>query len=356
MAEKKKTPQPHPTEALERIKAKFKDHLQQKRERRKKEQAEAQEATKRQHQAELKRILNGTTYEKVLAVFRDLDISRTSAPTIFTDEEMAQIRATINGTKQAQEANRYVSFYNAITQIYQTLGMHQAGYRKYAAELTALIKTYEGYLAAARVWSNLFTDGTIGISNADSVSFEFGEGTDGRLWADRKIGSGWGTLTIHRNGDWEVDIEGYTESGEPRLYERMVKQAAVTEAQLSLFKSYVEAVEDIICNTEAPVWALIPLPMEQLLEYPDYIPEQNQKAMERYFRFPLNQHRRESGQEPTQEEEKWALYPDINEVETTEINDSDAKALVNVILDRWQLDSNTLQKICAEAKKGTRKR
>ena len=353
-------PTPHFAEALEHlewIKAKFKENLQKSRERKEREQAEAQEATKRKHQEEFKRVLNGTTFQKVQALLNDLDYSKDTKKTpIFSPKETAQIRASIDDTAQAGEANRYVNFYNAIIQIYQTLALYREQYRKEAGKLTALIKTYEGYLATAKALSNAFKDGVLVSEEGTTIYFEFGEGEDGKLCADKKEGSGWGTLTTTSKGDWEVDIEGYTKSGEPRLYQRMLYQADTTEAYLSRFKSYIEAVEDIfLYSIEAPVWSIIPLTMEELLEYPDYIPEQNQEAMRRYFRFPLNQRRRETGQEPSPEEEKWAIYPDINEVETTEKYNKEAKTFLSVILDRWELDSKTLKKICAEAIMGSKK-
>ena len=76
--------------------------------------------------------------------------------------------------------------------------------------------------------------------------------------------------------------------------------------------------------------------VEELLEYPDYIPEQDEEEKEKYFRYNLNK-KKEQGEPITPDMEKWALYPDYNDVEEPELTIKVANNTLNKFLGQWNV-------------------
>lgn len=343
-AEGQSAHRPHLAEAQEHVKwieAQFKKGLKERREQRDREAEEARRKAEAladgETDPEFKKLLKASTIRKVVAYFHELDYRNSYRLRSYTDGQIKKLIASIPKSESAITFS-YQCFYNALRQYSMILSGIKLAYVAEAQKLTRLIDLYESYLADAKVWGDCVKDGSMGVGAG--ISFEFGQGEDGRLWADRRAGSGWGTLYLYPDGSTKVDIDG-----EGRLYSRMEEQSESTAQKLSAYKGYIEALSDFLYSSDTPTWELIPASIDMLLEYPDSIEEQGQEAKGRYFRYRLHQ-RREKGEAITPEEEKWALYPDYNEVETDEATYQYAKAILSTTLKLWDIDANKIKAMC----------
>lgn len=338
-----KEPKHHFAEAQEHLKwiqDRLKKGLEKSRDQRNKEEDEckerANEMANKEKDQKFAALLKASTFEKMVTYLHDFDLKGMFGEGIYSNEQIRKLLSTIPRS-QKPEAFIYQSFYNALLQYSKIMESYKYDYQKEAEKLTGLINLYETYETDAKIWSKSVKDGSVNVLS--TLTFEYGEGRDGKLWADRKAGTGWGTIYLYPDGTTKVDIDG---AG--RLYERMKKQAEKTEQTLSIYKGFVEALSGLVYETEIPLWSLLPTSLENTLEYPDAIPEQQHDEKAKYFRFRLKESK-ENGETITPEDEKWALYPDYNEVEMNDTAYSRAKSLIDKILSQWKLDRKKIKEI-----------
>lgn len=357
MDEKKKEPQPHTAEALEHLEytsKQIKEGLSRKRKERKaKEQANRDideylaERIKKDAGQNLNTDIDeqqkpnfsplfrdddeiidkGSLWEAVYLYIGNIDFNQSYGQRTLTKEQEKRItQRVLSSEKNRREASLYVNTYNAFLQYGKVLSVYRAEYQREAAKLTGLIDLMENLQAGKQALLNFFK-----LITSSPKCNTIGQGID-RL--DERIYRLSDKVTISITTDGELDI---SQEEEETLLERIKEQSERTEEALRHLKDYIEPLSDYIySDDEPPLWPLLPIRMENILEYPDFIPEQQEPHYEKYFRFRLRQ-RREKGETITPEEEAIAYYPDYNKLEENKEEVEQAKSQILQIFKLWEV-------------------
>jgi hypothetical protein len=234
----------------------------------------------------------------------------------YTKEEIEKIMKSVTSKKDRDEADIYIYSYNALLLYGKILLSVKEKYKAEAARLTSLISILQSYENMTQTLEAAHIDGLIN-TDGDKPSI---------------LSLQYGSLKIDKNGKVSLDIDG-----KGNLYSMLQEESKEVKAKLSYLKSFVETVSDFaICYKGFCMYYLLPLFLEQILDYPDYIPEQNDKSKERFFQFRLKQ-RKEKGEIITDEERKWIFYPDYNEIRRDKDGDRSALTTLKDCFKLWNL-------------------
>lgn len=266
-------------------------------------------------------INNGTVYQKAVIYLNNIDGKRTYHFPALTEEQNERLKADLYSEDNFSDAIVYTRTYNAFIQFGKWMELAQMTYEKEATRLLGLIDMWEGLMGYFLHWKQKWPTLLATVPDGHKPPFyglpnwERYHGAQIFLEAD-------GRVTLDE-GDFREEIRLQTER---------------TAKALSVLKGYIEPLWNYITDEGEPtLWSILPLALERLMEYPDYIPEQNDPEKERYFRFRLRQ-RRERGETITEEDEAMAIIPDYNEQPTDLATEAYAKQLLTDTFYIWEVE------------------
>lgn len=272
-------------------------------------------------------IENGSIYQKATLYVNHFDTGRTFGSGTLTEEQVARLREKIYNTTEEnrREGLIYIKTFNAFLQYGKFISTARSDYQREAAKLTGLIELWEGVQGTYQHWKDMVANGIL-ETMPENIKAPFQCLPDFGIFKDRYKAQ----ITVFPDGN--VVLE------DTKLWEAIQEQAEETEYYLSVLKGYIEPLSDYIYSEgEPPLWAILPHRLEMWMDYPDAIEEQRQPDKAKYFRFILRK-RKESGETITPEEERLAVYPDYNEIQTDTKTEDFAKGQLSDIFYLWEIE------------------
>jgi hypothetical protein len=273
-------------------------------------------------------VVKGSAYDKVRAILRENDYTSThddGGCYNFTQEEIAVITDALmkHSSKEREEAQDYINFYNAMMQYANYISNTAANYERDLEVLAMYVDIYEMLSSSCRNFQLQTDKDAIRIEKSISIPL-FLRGHDVGIF-----------IQLGKNGECNLDID---EQG--NLLETMYRQSSRTAHSLAVLKAWIEVGKELVGKGDNLIKELVPY------SFTDYItPPRKPPYPKKYFIS------KEEGRDSTKEEEKFEVFPDYKFTSIDSDGESTARSILNVTLEQWQLSLEKVKEIKKRLKK-----
>lgn len=285
---------------------------------RKEDRIKAEEMAKKRKPRPVEDIIaNGTPEEKAILVVADEDAKENGERTL-TDKQAKEVRGTFDNDEDATVFYGYLNTYHSLQAYQLRLSYVCKVYQIAMAQLASLLNKWEHYDRDADFLSILYGS-VVGTGGNSGMTFNFEGDRNNMKDADDytpqqildEYNKTVGNNEVVFRGDGadvvaDIDIDG-------GLYSHIKEQAEETEAELTIVKSYIEAVEDFV---EQNGFAIL-MPSSMQLTIANMKEERYAHSLVKnssYFRSNMNKIIA-NGATPSEAMRHKAVIPDYNEVE-----------------------------------------
>lgn len=253
----------------------------------------------------------------------DEDMRNELGHAVFSENEMKRLRNAFDQLPDEEQTrfNWAVRVYNALRGCGRRLWEARLSYQKESAILAGYCQLWDKLEKDAKSFADQLAKGAISIrfanaeEEANNVPFVL-ESKEGRI-------------LLYADGRALVDIRG-----EGMLWDKIQEQRENVLEELRSVKVCKVAIEGLVYGNDygAPVWALLPLRVDNLLTYPDAIEFQDK----RYFEETIRK-REEAGENITNEERERAVFPDWEKITPTKEELQIENDSITAILSRYNI-------------------
>lgn len=271
----------------------------------------------------LQEVVGGSVFLKVCAILRENDYIYThdSGYYNFTPDEVEVIQNALmkESSKDRDDAQDYINFYNALMQYSNFISNSAANYEKEKEKLSMYIDVYEMLQRLAADMTGYATKSkTFNVNKEFVIPYCLERHETG------------GYIIFNADGTSSVDVDK-----DGNYLDVMYKQSAKTAHALAVLKAWIEVGKEIIGKSyKNPIMELVPF------NFIDYIsPHEFHEYPDKYYIS------NKEGRDSTKVEQKFEVFPNYRFTPIDPDGDKAARSILKITLEQWQLNKEKIKAI-----------